>query len=199
MPYSTAAKNLMLNALVGTNPTTPITYVGIVRADAGKSVTGVASTDIFTSTAHGYSNGDVVLLSGLTGGLGLIAGRIYYVIGVTTNTFQLALTSGGSAVDFTTDVSAGTVTRVVEMSGGSPAYARQRITWNAAGSGSVSEASVAAAIDVPAGAQTDYIGFYSASTAGTLLVLAAPSAVEVFAGQGTYSLTSSVLDLLATA
>ena len=29
MAYSTAGKNLMLNALKGTNPTTPITHVGL--------------------------------------------------------------------------------------------------------------------------------------------------------------------------
>ena len=66
--YTGEARNLMLAALVGTNPTTPITYVGIYRADAGKTFTGVASTDIITCTAHGYSNGDFVLLSGITGG-----------------------------------------------------------------------------------------------------------------------------------
>lgn len=35
MPYSTAAKNLMLNALRGTNPTTPITHVSAHTADPG--------------------------------------------------------------------------------------------------------------------------------------------------------------------
>ena len=33
MPYSTAGKNLMLAALKGTNPTTPITHVGLFRED----------------------------------------------------------------------------------------------------------------------------------------------------------------------
>ena len=35
MPYSTAAKNLMLNALKGTNPTTPITHVSAHTASPG--------------------------------------------------------------------------------------------------------------------------------------------------------------------
>ncbi len=37
MPYSTAAKNLMLNALKGTNPTTPITHVSAHTANPGDS------------------------------------------------------------------------------------------------------------------------------------------------------------------
>lgn len=192
MPLTAAAKNAMLDALGAV-----LTYVGILRADAGKSVTGVASTDTFTTTAHGYSNGDLVVLSGLTGGSGLTATRPYFVIGATTNTYQLSTTSGGSAVNFTTDLSAGTVTRLVELSGGSPAYARQRVTWNRAGDGTMDDASVAAAIDVPAGATTDYLGGYSASSAGTIYSVAPLSTVETFAGQGTYTVTDQDIDLLA--
>lgn len=199
MPYMTDAKNLMLNALAGTNPTTPITHVGILRADAGKAVTGVASTDVLTSTAHGYSNGDVVVFSGLTGGTGIVAGRGYYVIDVSTDRFRLALTAGGAAIDFTVDLSAGTVTRIVELTGGSPAYARQRIAYNAAAAGSIDDSTNGAVIDVPAGATTDYLGFYSASTAGLLLAFGAPSAVENFAGQGTFTVTDADLDLMAVA
>jgi len=33
MPYTTVAKDLMLNALIGTNPTTPITHVSLHTAD----------------------------------------------------------------------------------------------------------------------------------------------------------------------
>lgn len=79
-------------------------------SEAGKSVTGVASTDVFTSSTHGYANGDEVWLSSLTGGAGLTATR-YFIIAQATSTFQLATTVGGSAVNFTTDLSAGTVTR----------------------------------------------------------------------------------------
>lgn len=35
MPFSTNAKNLMLNALRGTNPTTPVTHVSLHTADPG--------------------------------------------------------------------------------------------------------------------------------------------------------------------
>jgi hypothetical protein len=82
-------------------------------ADVGASlaVTGVAATDIFTSTAHGYVAGDRVAFTALTGGAGLTTNREYYVIAanLAANTFQVSATPGGASVDFTTDVSAGTV------------------------------------------------------------------------------------------
>lgn len=201
MPYTTAAKNVMLDAIDrGTAPSLSISHVGAFQADAGKALTtpfGVASTDTFTCTAHGYSNGDLVLLSGLTGGTGLVAGRAYFVIGSTANTFQLALTVGGSAVDFTSDVTAGTVTRLVEISGGSPAYARKAIAYAAAASGISDDSTNGAVIDVPA-CTVSHLGMFSAVTAGTLLAFGSVTP-EVFAAQGTYTVTDAKLDLMATA
>ena len=86
---------------------TPISIVA--GAGAGKSVTGVAATDIFTSVAHGFSNGDIVIFSSMTGGTGLITGDTYFVINKATDTFQVSTTPSGSAFDFTTNLSAGTV------------------------------------------------------------------------------------------
>jgi hypothetical protein len=37
MPYSTSGKHLMLNALKGTNPTTPVTHVSLHTASPGDS------------------------------------------------------------------------------------------------------------------------------------------------------------------
>lgn len=76
------------------------------------SATGVAATDIFTATAHGYVAGQAVTLATVTGGAGLTAGTTYYVIAanLAANTFQISATPGGAAVNFTTDVSASTFT-----------------------------------------------------------------------------------------
>lgn len=71
--------------------------------------TGANATDIFTSANHGLVAGDSVYFSALTGGTGLTVGTTYYVITVTTNTFQLSDTFDGSAVNFTTDVTASTL------------------------------------------------------------------------------------------
>lgn len=77
-----------------------------------KSITGVAATDVFTSSSdHGLEIGDRVVLSSLTGGSGLTDGGVYYVISVpTTTTFTLSTTLGGSSVNFTTNLTAATLT-----------------------------------------------------------------------------------------
>jgi hypothetical protein len=73
-------------------------------------VTGIASTDIITVVGHAFANGDTVAFSSLTGGTGLSANSKYFVVSVSGNTFQLSLTSGGAAINFTTDITAGTIT-----------------------------------------------------------------------------------------
>lgn len=79
-------------------------YIG----SASKSLTGVAATDVITSNAHGYSDGDRVVLTALTGGTGLTTGTVYFVRDSTANTYKLAATAGGAAIDFSSDISAGT-------------------------------------------------------------------------------------------
>jgi hypothetical protein len=82
-----------------------------------------------------------------------------------------------------------------ELSGGSPAYARKACSWGAASGGALPH-SGAPVFDVPAGATVAYVGFWSASSGG---VFYGTSDVtdEVYAGQGTYTLTDADLDLNA--
>jgi hypothetical protein len=74
----------------------------------GGNVTGTASTDVITTaSAHGLAVGSPVRFSALTGGEGLLVGDTYYVATVpSTTTFTL------TGVDFTTNITAGTMTRV---------------------------------------------------------------------------------------
>lgn len=206
MPYTIAGKNLMLDALRGTNPATPITHAGLLEAQASiTGVTGQAVDDTFTKTAHGLSNGDLVILTEVTGGGGAFkAGNAdnadegaepLFVIGSTANTFQLSRTSGGSAVAFSSDITTAKVTKLVEISGGSPAYARKSIAYNAASGGSMDDSTNGAIFDVPAGKSVDYVSYHSAVTAGTLLAIDRVTR-ETFAAQGTYTVTDSDLDLL---
>jgi hypothetical protein len=97
---TTGRKTRGLIAAITTNVTSALA--------TGQAFTSAAATDAFTANAHGYSNGDQVVLSGLTGSGGVVAGTYYYVRDVTTNTFKLAATSGGAAIDITSDGS-GTV------------------------------------------------------------------------------------------
>jgi hypothetical protein len=81
----------------------------------GWSVTGVASTDVLTLNAgsplhnlagSGYER---VYFSSLTGGTGLAVNTVYYVRDVSGGTLKLAATAGGAAINFTTDITAGTL------------------------------------------------------------------------------------------
>ena len=73
------------------------------------SVTGVASTNVVTITGATLVNGTLVNFTSLSGGSGLSAGVGYYVIDASGATCKLALTQGGSAIDFTTDITSGSV------------------------------------------------------------------------------------------
>lgn len=204
--YTAAAKDQMLLALKGTNPTTPITHAGLMTAGTPiTGVTGANATDLFTKTSHGLTTGDLVILTAMTGGAGIKAGNAgngdegaepFFVIasGLTANDFRLSRKSGGSTIDFTSDISAVTVTKLTEISGGSPAYARKAIAYNNPADGFMDDSTNGAVFDVPAAAVVDYASYHSASTAGTLLGIDKVTQ-ETFGAQGTYTLTDSDLDL----
>lgn len=69
---------------------TPVDYVA------------VASTDVFTSPAHGFVDTDlIVLFDSDSIPTGVNADTRYFVRDSTTDTFKLALTSGGTAINIT--------------------------------------------------------------------------------------------------
>lgn len=83
-----------------------------------------------------------------------------------------------------------------EITGGSPAYARKAITWAAAGASVQGEmaASNQPIFDVPASTTVSKVIFMSLVTGGTKYGEADVDN-EVFTNQGTYTLTSVILDL----
>lgn len=112
---------LAVDSWVGTNVVRDPGYFDaqgkFVPTDAtpGASVTLATSAHaddiIDTATAHGYSAGDRVVFTGLTGGTGLEINREYYVVATSlaAQTFRVAETLGGSAIGFSADITAGTV------------------------------------------------------------------------------------------
>lgn len=80
-----------------------------------------------------------------------------------------------------------------EVTGGTPAYARKASTWNAAANGSMDNSN-APVFDVPPATTVAFVGFWSALTTG-IFYGSADVTDEVFAGQGTYTLTDADLDL----
>lgn len=199
--YTMLGRNAMLGGL-------GVDRVGAFTAGTAiTGVTGTASTDILTKTSHGLTNGDLVVLTAITGGTGLAgfcgnAGNAdenawpLYIVGVSGNNFQVSHTSGGSAIDFTTDITALTVTKLTELSGGSPAYARKTIAYNAASGGNIDDSTNGAVIDVPASTTVDYLGYWNNGTS-ELRSVDKLSSPEVFGSQGTLTVTDSDHDLLA--
>jgi hypothetical protein len=72
------------------------------------AVTSVASTDVFSSTAHGLAVDDTVIFTALTGGAGLTLNQVYLVATVPdANSFTIK-TQAGAAVDHTTNITVAT-------------------------------------------------------------------------------------------
>lgn len=185
-PLTISGKNVALDGLKAA-----ASHEGLYTK--GADITGVTSTgspDTFTKTAHGLSIGDLITFSGVTGGSGLIAGDPYYVAttGFTTGAFQIATSPGGSALNLATDVTAATVNKWTELSGGSPAYARKTIAWATTADGVMDDSTNGNAFDVPAGANVDAQSLHSAIAAGTLYALM-PVTRETFGAQGVYTST----------
>jgi hypothetical protein len=80
-----------------------------------------------------------------------------------------------------------------EVSGGSPAYARKAITWNAAAAGSLDN-NANPIFDIPAATTVTHAGLWSAITAGTFYG-GMDIADETFTLQGTYTLTDADISL----
>ena len=74
------------------------------------NITGDAGTDIITAVGHNFTTNQGVRFPTLTGGSGLTAATTnYFVRDISGDTFKVSTTSGGAAVNFTTNITAGTV------------------------------------------------------------------------------------------
>ncbi len=83
-----------------------------------------------------------------------------------------------------------------ELSGGSPAYARKAIAWNAAASGSMDKDATDPVFDVPASTTVMFAGFWSAITVGTFLGYAPINGGSV-KGAGTADATTNAITAIA--
>lgn len=178
------------------------THVGALQA--GTALTSVtAATTTFTKNGHGMANGTPVLLSGLTGGNGLVAGRVYFVRDTATNTFSLALAPGGgsgdqAAVNVGTTLTAATATPYTEIAYHT-AGTRQTQSWNTPVGGAIDNNVVGGDLAIPAAGTVNALGCYSASTAGNLLDLAVVTPEGPYGSNGLYQVTDYDVDLNAAA
>lgn len=75
------------------------------------NATGLASTDIINCPGHNFVNGDDVSWVSITGGSPFTTTAQYWVINVNGDDFQVSTTRGGNAVNFTSNITAGVITR----------------------------------------------------------------------------------------
>lgn len=73
------------------------------------------ATDLLDAPAHGFTNGQTVVVWAGAGTLptGLVEGTVYYVRDALTNSLALAATSGGAAIDLTA-IGSGHLQRLIE-------------------------------------------------------------------------------------
>lgn len=124
--YAAAATGTKANsaAITFDVPASTITHVGLWSAVTAGTFYGYfpaggftpmsanldATSDAFTSYAHGLANTNQVLVYDIMGnGLptGFTEGTIYFVVSAATDTFQLSATSGGAAITVTTSAEVG--------------------------------------------------------------------------------------------
>lgn len=76
------------------------------------AITGTEATNTINDTGHVFNNNDPIVFPTLTGGAGLVAGTVYFARNVVPGvSYEVSATSGGASINFTTDISAGTVGR----------------------------------------------------------------------------------------
>lgn len=80
----------------------------VVRPGFALEITGDATTGVLTST-KAMQAGDEVYFTSLAGGAGLSLALIYFVRDVAGLTFKIAATDGGAAVNFSSDITSGTM------------------------------------------------------------------------------------------
>jgi surface protein len=95
------------NSKVVTQANTANLAVGMrvlgVGVNDAVAVTFQDSGDTVTRNSHGLSDGTIVSFTSITSTTGILTYTQYYVVNATTNTFQVAATSGGAAIALATD------------------------------------------------------------------------------------------------
>jgi hypothetical protein len=100
VPYS--ASTLYVAGDVAISTTTHHEYQSLVGVSLGTATMTIAVPCVVTRVAHGLTANTPVLFT-TTGALptGLVVNTVYYVVTITTDTFQVSATSGGAAITTT--------------------------------------------------------------------------------------------------
>lgn len=87
------------------------TFLGAAPNGGGtpRNFMAISSTDVVYSASHGYSDTNKIVFYNGTPPTGLTEGTVYFVRDSTTDTFKVAATAGGVAIDLTAAASFGAV------------------------------------------------------------------------------------------
>ena len=105
-PASLAGTSTLGSTTVTMASTTGLSVGMLVTGTSSPLTTTIAVTlqttaNTITLNNHGLSDGDRVSFATIVTTTGVVINRIYYVIGATTNTFQVANSAGGAALTLT--------------------------------------------------------------------------------------------------
>lgn len=81
------------------NPAAKTRVANFTESATLSNVTFTDSTNLVTLASHGFVNGSPITFSSITTTTGITAGTVYYVKNATLDTFQLATTAGGNAIN----------------------------------------------------------------------------------------------------
>jgi hypothetical protein len=82
------------------------------------AITGTELTNTINNAGHTFIAGDQIRFDSLVGGAGLTNGTVYFVRApVAGVSYELAATTGGAAINFTTDITSGNVGRAFGITG----------------------------------------------------------------------------------
>ena len=120
--------------LVTVSPTTVTNVEPTITGwpSLSRAVTADAGTDLITLASHGFAADQKVVLAGSIAPGGLRFGTTYYVITDTSNTFKLALSSRGGAIDITSN---GTSVTLVTSTQGQHTLSKHGLSGIDTGSG----------------------------------------------------------------
>lgn len=86
------------------------TFLGMSPLNGAETEFSVDLTaNTIKQVAHGYVNTNQIVFIGGTPPAPLVEGTIYFVVGAATDTYQVAATSGGAAIDITAEPTAACV------------------------------------------------------------------------------------------
>lgn len=176
------------------------TFISLGKAGTEKTPTEVNLKTLKVASPPTVNSVFVIKAGSLAGGLGLKEGRMYFVTKVTGEEIEFSMREGGPVEEWTTVITGIKIIPVEEIKVKSPTLENRIATvWGSPLKGAIVD-STAHAFKVPASTITFLLYYDKEKVAeGELKALAEVATPETLGAEGTYTVTESKWDDLATA